>query len=405
MTEQYADRVRSWAAELRTGSTRTWAEVLASGRLVTISEDVSAPLPGAAQLELVRRLAAVPDLQGEEFPLLADLVLGTAGPGRGLVDVPLPWTGPSTTVGRAIGTPPVAPEQLPAEELLRVCTGVLVRLLANASAAAGRSGPRWRPWRPWRPWRHGVTLLGAPTTVSIVREALLERSFRDGGGARSTHLVLGAPLEELMAQQWAARVRAGAALRWPRMWRRAATHDRLPPPIALPAIASRLATEVGASRVHVVLGKDAAETTTLVGEVLGVRIEPPAPGPDHLATDLLRRLNPVLTLAVGEDRRRAVVDRVWPEVASGEAPGTLGVPRAQLDWAVETGEQMADTLAADRRAARYAVHGDPALLVPTRLHGVPRAPDPEDVLAHALHVVARAWRRRPTGSEAAEGQD
>jgi hypothetical protein len=386
--EEYADRLRAWADRLRAGSTQTWTEVLDSGDTTGPGRGGpgrggSTALPGAAQLELVRRLAGRADLKAApDFGRLADLVLTTAGPGRGLVDVPLPWPARDHE-DTLVGTPPVAPEELPAEEVLRVCAGVLVRLLA-----AEPREPVRHPSRPWRPWRRGFTLLGAPTTVDLVRGALLARGLREGG-ARTTYLVLGGPLEELMAQRWSARVRAGAGLRWQRMWRLAATNDRVPPGIALPTIATHLAEEFDASRVHVVLAPDAGATLTLVGEILGVTAGPITHRYDPLATDLLRRVNPVLTLAVGEEARRELVARVWPEVAGGEDSGPLGVPGGQLGWATGAGERMAVALG----GGRYAVHGDPALVVPTRRPGVRRAPDPDDVLAHALTVVARAWRR------------
>lgn len=384
-SDEYADQVRAWAAHLRGGSTETWTEFLESGGGRPGPSGETGPLPGAAQLELVRRLAGRPDLRGEhDFERLADLVLTTAGPGRGLVDVPLPWPARDHEETASTGTPPVAPEELPAEEVLRICTGVLVRLLA-----AEPLEPVPPVSRPWRPWRRGFTLLGAPTTVDLVRGALLARGLREGG-ARTTYLVLGGPLDELMAQRWAARVRAGAALRWQRMWRLAATNDRVPPGIALPTIAAHLAEEFDASRVHVVLGADAGDTLALVGDILGVTAGPVVHRYDALATDLLRRVNPVLTLAVGEETRRDVVARVWPEIASGEESGPLGAPAGQLGWATRTGERMAVALG----GGRYAVHGDPALVVPTRRPGVRRAPDPDDVLAHALTVVVRAWQRQ-----------
>lgn len=396
MSGEYADRVRAWAGELRAGSTQTWTEFLDESSPGGVVSTADGPLPGAAQLEVVRRLDDLP-----EFERLADLVLGTSGPGRGLIDVPLPWPGVSaptteegSTSGEPIGTPPLAPEKLPAEELLRACTGVLVQLLRAEAQTPVRPRPR-----PWRPWRRGFTLLGAPTTVDLVRAALIERGLREGG-ARTTYLVLGGPLEELMAQRWSARVRAGAAVRWQRMWRIAVTNDRLPPGIALATIAAHLAEEFDPSRVHVVLGSDASTTGKLVGEVLGVTVGPVADRHDALATDLLRRVNPVLTLAIGEDARRQVIGRVWPEIAGGEDTGPLGAPARQLDWAVRTGERMATALS----SGRYAVHGDPALVVPTRRSGVRRAPAPDDVLAHALRVVGRAWRRHLAGTQRAEGR-
>jgi hypothetical protein len=375
---EYADRVRAWAGALRAGSTQTWQEFLDDPVDSRPAID-EGPLPTAAQLELVRRLSgsAGPDLPDPAG--LADLVLTTAGVGRGLVDTPLPWGEGQP----AAGTPPVEPEELPAEELIRVGAGVLVRLLSGEPR-----GPGARVARRRRPWRRGFTLLGAPTTVELVRSALLAQGLREGG-ARSTWFVLGGSVEELMAQRWSARVRAGAGMRWQRMWRTAVANDRVPPGIALPTIASHLAEELAPDRVHVVLAPDASTSFALVGEVLGVAARPLRDRHDALATDLLRRVNPMLTLAIGEEARRDVVTRVWPEISAGEDSGPLAAPAAHLDWAVATGERMAAALA----GARYAVHGDPALVVPTRRPGVRRAPDPDDVLAHALLVIGRAWRR------------
>jgi hypothetical protein len=372
----YADSVRAWAGRLRAGSSQTWSEFLEHPASADAPAD-GGPVPGAAQLELLRRLAAqVADLP--RFAELADLVLATPGPGRGLVDAPLPWP-----TQRAVGTPAVAPDELPAEEVLRACAGVLARLLAPEAAL-----PDPREARPWRPWRRGFTLLGAPTTVDLVRDALRQRGLREGG-SRSTWFVLGGPLEDLMAQRWSARVRSGAGVRWQRLWRTAATNDRLPPAVALSAIAEHVADEFGPSRVHVVLAKDPTTTLAVVADVLGVRAGPVEPRVDVLATDLLRRVNPVLGLAVGEEARRRVVDRVWTQIAAGEEQTPLAAPANQLDWAVATGERLAGALS----AGRYAVHGDPAIVVPERRPGVRRVPDPDAVLAHALLVVGRAWQR------------
>jgi hypothetical protein len=373
---EYEVLVRAWAGRLREGATETWAEFLSSDTPWLVAE--TGPLHGAAQLELTRRLAAQADGL-PDFGRLADLVLATAGPGRGLVDVPLPWPDAESS----IGTPPVEPEQLPADELLRVCAGVLATLLADDSR-----DPMVPRGRPWRPWRRRFTLLGAPGTVEVVRSALRDRGLREGG-SRTTWFVLGAPLEDLMTQRWSARVHAGAGMRWQRMWRTAATNDRVPPGIALPTIAGHLAEEFGPERVHVVLADDPTTTLAVVAEVLGVPAGPVEAPYDVLGTDLLRRIIPGLGLAVGDDARRAIVDRVWPQISPGRASGPLAAPAAQLDWAIAAGERMAASL----RGARYAVHGDPAMLVPTRRPGVRRAPDPDDVLAHALVVIGRAWQR------------
>jgi len=54
---EYAEGVRAWAGELRSGSSRTWSEFLAEPTDAA-AIDAQVPLPAAAQLELVRRLAS-----------------------------------------------------------------------------------------------------------------------------------------------------------------------------------------------------------------------------------------------------------------------------------------------------------------------------------------------------------
>lgn len=380
----YADRVRAWAGALRSGSTQTWAEFRDATReppTAASGRPCLGPLPGAAQLELVRRLSTAGGPAGlPDFAGLADLVLATTGPGRGLLDVPLPWRGTTPTTG----TPPVEPDALPPEELVRAAVGALVPLLAALPPTP--PAPESRRWRPWRP---GFVLAGAPTTVAVVRTALLENGLREGG-SRATHLVLGGPLDELMAQHWAVRVRRGAALRWQRLWRAAEAKDRVPPSVDLRTIAAGLAERHGPQRVHVVVADDPVDVLAHVADVLGVAGLTPgqSTAPQVLATDLLRRLNPALTLAVGPERRRRLADGVWTELAGGEPPTSLAIPSGRFGWAVAAGERMAVELS----SGRYAVHGDPGLVVPVRRAGVPRAPEPEAVLAHALTVIGRAWR-------------
>ncbi|MGO4255058.1 hypothetical protein [Marmoricola sp. RAF53] len=393
---EYVAQVGAWAADLRVGGTATWAEFRAGDPAP--GPPPPGPLPGSAQLEVVRRLALrAPDLP--RFADLADLVLGTASPGRGLVDTPLPWADEP-----AFGTPAVEPELLPADELVRAAAAVLVRLLVDAPPAAATRPSRGGRWR-----RRGFVVLGAPGAAAAVRDALVGAGWREGG-LRPTYLVLGGPLDDLMAERWAARVRAGAGMRWHRMWRTAATHDRVPPALRLPEIAGRLADQFGADRVHVVLGADPAAVLAGVGAVLGTKLgtEPGTePGTklgaparaDVTGTDLLRVLNPLLVLAAGEEGRRRVVAGPW---ASARAAVTfadpyaagLGGPPGLRPWAAATARRMAGQL----RAGDYAVHGDPDLLVPTTDRERPASVDPADVLELALGLVAELWQRASGGT-------
>ncbi len=381
MSEAYADRVRSWAALLRSGSTRRWSEMDWSETGESVGG--SGVLPSAAQLEVVRRLPrGLPD-----FERLADLVLATPGAGRGLVDPPVP-----DAEGPAFGSPATAPEDLPAEELLRVCAPVLVALLGMIEPAAALPVRRG-----WRPRRRQFVVLGAPATAEAVREALRARGLREGG-RRATYLVVGGPLDELMAQRWSARVRAGSATRWSRMWRTAESGDRVPPGIDLPGLAGRLARQFGADRVHVMLGEDAAAVGERVARLLGLSSLQVESHPDPLATDLLRRLNPLLVMAVGEERRRVLVDRLWPLLAGEEGSGRPPVPRDRRAWAVAAGTRMAERLRAADQSGDYAVHGDPAGVVPPEAGGHRGVLKPAAVLDFALDVVGRAWIMAEEGS-------
>ncbi|MCW2855766.1 MAG: hypothetical protein JWR52_1381 [Marmoricola sp.] len=366
--------VRAWAADLRAGSAQRWADFRVGARPASPSSG-DGPVPSAAQLELVRRL----DKDLPSFGRLADLVLATAGPGRGLVDVPLPGGPPG------FGTPPVEPDALPADELVRIACGVLVTLLIRDVPAAA-APPRFA----WRPWRRGVTVLGAPMTAAVLRDELRSRGIRDGGRS-PTCLVLGGPLDRLMAERWSARVAAGGGMRWQRLWESAMAQDRLPPGIQLGTIAARLSEQFGAANVHVILAEDPRAAVALAGEILGLDLPPavPRPGSGLLATDLLRVLNPLLVLNVGEDGRDLLADQVWPGLAGVESDLALAPPPGKVGWAQTTAERVA----ADLRAGDYAVHGDPGTVVPVRRAGARSKVDPEAVLEFALGVLGRSWVR------------
>ena len=59
-------------------------------------------------------------------------MLTTAAPGRGRVDVPLSWPSADQDSPR-FGTPPIEPDEVPGDELVRLAVGVLARQLPTAS--------------------------------------------------------------------------------------------------------------------------------------------------------------------------------------------------------------------------------------------------------------------------------
>jgi hypothetical protein len=358
----------SWVEHLRSGGTTTWREW--RGQRHPAAASPAAPLPSAAQLEVVRRLAE--QAVGEEtITRLADLVTSTPVGGRGLVDVPLPWpTAPST--GAA---PATEPEDLPARELLRVCVTVIARLSRSAGSPAVVAQRRRRR----RPWQRGFVVAGTSPHAGAVRDALLDAG-RVEGGHRPTVLVVGAPLETMMAMHWRRRVEQGSGTRWRRVWSRTVAAGALPEHVDLADTAAAWADRVGAGNVHVVLERDAADAVAVAGRLLDVRLDPaPGPGADVVDTDLLRRLNQVLAI-----RGAGTLAGSTAECLRAPWARPLGVPRAQLGWAVEQAEVMATRLA----AGGFALHGDPRLVVPSSDASLPRSVDPDETLARALVVVS-----------------
>lgn len=397
MTADYADQVLAWADELRAGSTRTWSDFRAGvagsdsgpdSGVTAVAAD-GTPLPTAAQLEVVRRLAGrveVPDFAG-----LADLVLTTPGPGRGRLDPPLAWP-----AAPAYGSPPVEPERLSADELLRVVGGALTRLVVDLP-----SRPATPSRRAWRPLRRRFVLRGAPSTARVVTEALADKGLR-AGGPKATHVVVAGPLDVMMAQQWAARVRAGSTIRWRRLWRYNHVRDRIPPAIRLADRAEALARQLGGGRVHVVVAPDTRTAGHLVADVLGTDL-PDLDEPAELgSTDLLRVVNAPLTLAAGPEGRARVVREVWPGLTEGEQPRRIGVPKEHLEWAVARAEREVERLRRGAAAAGYAVHGDPDLLVPDQGADLRRAIRRKDTLDLGLEVLGRAWTARVSSDPSAE---
>ena len=385
MVTTYPQAVSAWAEHLRHGGTTPWADFAAGAPPAAPLH----PLPDAIHLELVRRINSR-GVVGTGTPRLVDLVLATAAPGRGLLDVPLPWP-----EAPRFGTPPIEPGSVPDEELIRLAVGVLARLLPGVPTPP--TAPDLVRWPV--PWRRRFRLYGSPLTVAAVRGHLLRRGLVESDW-RPVHLVLGRPLEVMMAEHWAATSAAGAHLQWVRLWRRAEALDALPRGLDVVAAAERLSRPVRAGRsrrvepVHLVVAETLDEVAALVAETLGVRpdgIDGTAAGTDPARTDLLRRLNRLTTVTHGPGHVRrlsARLDHVLAQVLpdAGAATGPT-VPEGAADWA------RATTDAAVRRTARagYAVHGDPQALAPSR-NGLPGTVDRRRTLEVAVEACLRTWR-------------
>lgn len=348
-------RAWGWVNHLRSGGACPWAAW--SGT----AEPSGRAVPGAQQLELLRRLNAV----GTPGPVLVDRVLATSAPGRGQPDLEL--------VGAAhdsrFGPPPVDPADVPVRELLRVATALIAEDLVAAGVPA--------PPRPGvvRPWRVRYRLVGDPEIADPVRAALVARG-RPPGGRMARVLVLAAPVDRMLADAWTRRAFDFGAPGW-RSWLEQVTrHDRVPGRIDVLAQARAWSARVGRSRVHVVL--DPAELPGL----LGVRSLPAVPAPAAAVPDLARRVASVLGLHVSAEQRTALLRHRLRPLLEGSAGEPLTLPEAHHPWAHAQAERAAEGL----RRAGYAVHGDPHSLLPVDRSGT-GAPDAGETLGLAIGLL------------------
>ena len=390
----YQQAAWSWTQHLRRGGSTPWLDWQRDWRP---DPDVSVPsdwaVPGAAQLELVRRLA---DRGGavHGFSELADLVLGRSGPGRGLAQQPLSWTEDRSP---AFGPPPVDPAAVPPEELLRLGVGVLAELLLRSPTPTEdrSSGRRWPLSRS-----PSFALRGAPVTTSAVRRDLAVAGHAEGG--RSPQVVLFAePLDRALAQAWSVRVQQGSSARWRGFVDRWSARGELPPGVDVARLGEEWSGRVGREAVHVVVApSSSAEATAATAELLDLTTRSGKeqrlgwPDLEPGAVDLLRRLNGVLGVRAGSEERAHAV-RTFLRIFDDSEPAghRLTVPDRHLPWARDAAQRMADDLA----AGGYAVHGRLEELVPDAV-GLPSRPRRRDV----LRVVMWACLQQATVQDGAD---
>lgn len=361
-------RAWGWVAHLRAGGTTPWRDWAGEG------EPRGRVLPGAQQLELLRRL----NQAGRPGPDLAVRVLEASAPGRGRPDLEL-----LGAVDRLeFGPPPVDPADLPDDELIRVATSVL----ADDVVAAGlpeATRPRRTRWR-----RSRYRLVGDPAIANEARAALVAQG-RPPGGRGSTILVVGADLASMLVHAWTVQSLTTGAPRW-QAWLASRAHGARPPrQVDLLRSARTWSDLVGQDRVRVVLDPDA------LPRLVGVRR--PLPGPLELsadATELARRVGQVLDLLVVRDRKQALARRTLVPRLQAVTAGPPLVPPAELgDWMRAAAVRQRDGLL----RAGYAVHGDPDRLVPVERPGVTE-PSDAGVLALSTHLLLQ----QPTGPGADE---
>jgi hypothetical protein len=340
-------RAWAWVAHLRAGGTTPWAawesvDAADQGRF----------LPGAQQLELLRRLNDA----GRPSPPLVGRVLTASAPGRGRPDLELVGVDEE----RRFGPPPVDPAALPDDELLRVATGLLAEDLVATSAQSRRSGGFPAPevattarLRRNRRFRVRYELAGDPWLAGSCTQALVADGRPPGGGGRAVH-VLGADVATMLAHTWAAGAFGAGVPSWPDFLARVRARRRLPRRVDLPGVVGRFQIRPHTGRVGVVL--DLAALPRLVG----VRRLEAAPDVAAHATELARQVGVALSLHVLPDEQARLLTTVLRPLLADVPGGLPVVPPEHRDWVEDAAFAMRQRLL----RARYPVVGDPDTVLP-----------------------------------------
>lgn len=389
----YEQAAWSWTEHLRSGGSTPWHD----WRTPTDAHVPDRWVPsGAAQLELVRRMACRGD-GGPGFTALADLVLSRSGHGRGLAEQPLSWDEPAS---RRFGPPPVDPADVPVDELLRLGIGVLVELALGATGASRSTSSSVR--RRLLTRTPAFVLRGAPVTAAAVRRDLARAGHAEGGRSPQV-VILAEPFDYALTQAWSVRMQRGGSPRWHGFLDRWAARRQPPPSTDIVGLARDWAGRVGSDRVHVLAASGSfAEATSAAAAVLGVStaqrgrdasLVPEWGDLSPAAVDVLRRANGLLGVRTTEADRARAVESLVRMLGAGEPVGhRLTVPERHLDWARGVAVRMADEV----RAGGYAVHGRLEELVPDAegLPSRPRRPDALEVVITVCTEQAAANHER-----------
>jgi hypothetical protein len=353
-------RAWSWIAHLREGGTTPWAAWSSA-----TGADQGRFLPGAQQLELLRRL----NRAGRPSRELVGRVLTASAPGRGRPDLELV----GVDAGRRFGPPAVDPADLPDDEVLRVATG----LIAEDLVAAGTPGDAPRRTRRFRT---RYELAGDPWLAAAHTAALSDDGRPPGGRGRAVH-VLGADVATMLAHTWAAGAFGAGGPSWPDFLVRARARRRLPRRVELAGVVERYRARPHTGHVGVVLDPGA-----LPG-LVGIRRLGAVPDVSAPAAELARQTAAALSLLVLPGRQAELLGtRLRPALADG---GPLPVvPPEHRDWVEDAAARLRGRLL----RAGYPVVGDPDRLLPRWWE----SPDERGVLELALELLLRPV----TGEEA-----
>lgn len=336
------DVERAWVDHLAAGGTVPWHEFAADSAVAGSPAWLDDFLPGAQQLELLRRLNAT----GRPSQALRDQVLHVRPRGRGRPPLPLA----STATPSAYGAPRVDPTALPPHELLRVAATVLAEGLVAAEVPAPVAR---RPRRRRKPYR----LAGDPWLVLGTRQALTAAGYPPSGGSPRV-LVVGRQLDQMVADCWVARCFSHGAAPWP-SFRRAALAGSLPRRAELDRIVRTNVDALGRGRVAVVLDPGALGQAVGVARRSGDLDGAWATVPQH-AAELARRVTGALAGLVPPDRqvhlvRGNLLTRL--SQVSGPAP-------AVGDEHLTSLREVADRMSHAIRSSGVDVHGSLDSLAP-----------------------------------------
>ncbi|WP_181310040.1 hypothetical protein [Nocardioides campestrisoli] len=326
-------RAWGWVRHLLDGGTTPWAEWTAE------AEPVGRVIPGAQQLELLRRLNAETSGGLRVPPALARRVLEASAPGRGQPDLELLGAADDTRFGAGA----VDPSALREEELLRVATYLLAEDLIEL-------GPvERRPDRLPRPWRRRYRVVGDPLLADPLRRGLVAGGHppRPGGEI----VVLGSDLGRMLADVWTSHCfdhGVGSWASWLETWRQ---RGQVPPRVDLPKVLRTWEQRRGADHVHLLL--EGSPEWARLPELVGVRRPELPPRPGARAAELSRRVAAVLGVMVTPPRRtlllrEGLLPRL-PDDAFGPAAPLPQVTAEHREWVERRARRMSGRL---RRAGR-----------------------------------------------------
>jgi hypothetical protein len=312
-----------WVAHLREGGTTPWTSYAGSG-----APQLGARLPGAQQLELLRRI----NLATHGKTAGADGVVRASLSGRGQPEFGL--------VGLVDARPQIDPMTLSEKELLRVAASAVADALIVGGLPEAVEPP------PPRRRRRHFQLAGDPWLAIPLRQDLAMLGHPQGG-RRARAYVVGGTFEQLVVNAWAAGSFDSGPTSWETWLNKWVSRDRPPTRVDLVRIAARHAPR--ARSVDIVLDP------RLLRGLLGVRaqLDIPAPLAAH-AVELARRVAIVVGGLVSQSERTALLrGRLLPILAKVSGP-RLAVPDAHAEWLTKQAQQMRASLT----KAGYPVHGD-----------------------------------------------